>query len=894
MRLFIFSLCYSGVAAKPHISRGLSFKTPSFLEDSVTLNKATAVRLFRGKLVTLLNSLSARRHCRFVSNLSHKLGLGLSRTQDLINKLTNASTSVRDKKHKKRACRHFHTKVTQLKKLFRIKDAKSPTKKSERLKIIKKELPSLYNNLPLPFQCEILFEIGRLSAYKSFEILENSVESVTKMNLYEVGNIIKKSEKAVNSEVSIVRVGDRCVKVLAGKKYRTTDIIISVDIGNQELKKWESSFRAKIQWIMGKFAVDNGIKIDNLHNLTAKHNLPYSAYFAHILNASQIGQRFEIKFHMHLLQTNSRALEARFVLAALNALSTKDLKKILDVSYVKYWAVDHDIGTAIESVHSYNLKMLFPTYLRRFFNKALRRHERCLIIHLMSHYSNSSNEKVTEFLRRKRVDVKFPCSIVNGVMSVVLSPKRNRENEVVVRKTELSTGMTTPRTLELHPFWNLGNEGRSPPVTESVKGVQKKVITYRKATMVEIIMFILLGSLAVVLVIFFVTCVLFIVRKRAVRKEQSLTSLQQQQPVNLDPQITTQHSPLNSNGYHMGSDCSQRGDNLLTVANVRLNNTQTTGGRLMNLTLEPLRFSTDDEESRCDDDANSCISSAARYPGGVASFYRGGRRLVPAVRYSKSLARKLAQSDSERTILEKVPERSASSHEEEAVHDGNSAPKKRQRSKTRRSKSQELKHGNGAVVLHGQKHACNGKYHKIHSRSHNTEEEARKEQCCDRIPIKAQLHYGQAEDDVVKNENVFPIRPRSKSYEESARDLPVTKQRSSSLQERLPADAMDVANGDSVAKPTQQQQQKLQHQVETLHGEHYSGDKPAPPEIVCIRDDSWNAPFSSSDSLSKRKSNEEIQTHEDSNFAGNNHKVEKHSVGQDINIKSNSKLFTTL
>ena len=873
--MYCFPICFSGVAAKPHISRGLHFKTPPFLEDSVTLNKAAAVRLFRGKLVTLLNSLSARRHCRFVSNLSHKLGLGLSRTQDLINKLANTSTStVRNKKNKKRACRHFHTKVTQLKKLFRIKDARK-TKKSERMKIIKKELPSLYNNLPLPFQCEILFEIGRLSAHKSFEILENSVESVTKMNLYEVGNIIKKSEKAVNSEISIVRVADRCVKVLAGKKYRTTDIIISVDIGNQKFKTWKGPFRNKMQWIMGKFAVDNKIKIDNLHNLTAKHNLPYSAYFAHILNASQIGQRYEVKFHMHLLQTNSRALEARFVLAALNALPSEDLKKILDVSYVKYWAVDHYIGTAIESGHLYNLKMLFPTYLRRFFNKTLRTHERCLIIHLVSHYSNSSNEKVTEFLQRKRVDVKFPCSIVNGVMSVVLSPKRNRENEAVVRKTEISTGITTPRTLELHPFWNLGNEGRPLPATESVKDVQKKVITYRKATMVEIIMFILLGSLAIVLVIFFVTCVLFIVRKRTVRKEQSSTYKQQQQLGNCVPQITTEHSPLNSSGYHMGNDFSQR--RVLTMNMNDTNDTQTTGGRLMNVTLEPLRFSTDDEESRCDDDANSCCSSGARYPGGVASFYRGGRRLVPAVRYSKSLARKLAQSDSERTILEKVPEKSASSHEEEAVHDGSSATKKKQRSKTRRSTSTEWKQGNGAVVAHDQKHACNGKHYKIHS--HNTSEESRKEQCHDRIPIKALLHYGQTDNDVVSNENAALSHPRSKSYEKSARDIPVMKQNSSSLRERVSADgAMDAAN--PVRRPTQQQQlQQQQQQVENLDTELCS-EKPAPAVFVHIRE-------------AQRMSNDKTCGLEGSKSEGNL-KVENYSVGQDDNIKSNSKLFTTL
>ena len=873
---------FSGVAAKPHISRSLHFKTPPFLEDSVTLNKATAARLFRGKLVTLLNSLSARRHCRFVSNLSHKLGLGLSRTQDLINKLVNTSTStVRDKKHKKhkkRACRNFHTKVTQLKKLFRIKDARK-TKKSERMEIIKKELPSLYNNLPLPFQCEILFEIGRLSAHKSFEILDNSVESMTKMNLYEVGNIIKKSEKAVNSEISIVRVADRCVKVLAGKKYRTTDIIISVDIGNQKFKKWKGPFRAKMQWIMGKFAVDNGIKIDNLHNLTAKHNLPYSAYFAHILNASQIGQRYEVKFHMHLLKTNSRALEARFVLAALNALSTKDLKKILDVSYVKYWAVDHYIGTAIEPGHSYNLKMLFPTYLRRFFNKTLRTHERCLIIHLVSHYSNSSNEKVTEFLQRKRVDVKFPCSIVNGVMSVVLSTKRNRENLAVVRKTEISIGMTTPRTLELHPFWNLGNGGRPLPATESVKDVQKKVITYRKATMVEIIMFILLGSLAIVLVIFFVTCVLFIVRKRTVRKEQSLTNKQQQQVGNCFPQITTEHSPLSSNGYHMGSDFSRRRETLLPMNRNDTNDTKTTGGRLMNLTLEPLRFSTDDEESRCDDDANSCCSSTARYPGGVASFYRGGRRLVPAVRYSKSLARKLAQSSSERTILEKVPERSASSHEEEAVHDGSSATKKKQRSKTRRSTSPELKQGNGAVMAHDQKHACNGKHHKIHCR--DTGEESRKEQCRDGIPIKALLHYGQTDNHVVSNENALLSHPASNSYEESGRDIAVMKQNASSLRERVSADdAMDVANVDPVHRPTQQQQiQQQQQQVETLHREHFS-EKPAPAEVVHFRE-------------AQRMSEDKTFGLEESKSEGNL-KVEDLSVGQDVNIKSDSKFFTTL
>lgn len=622
-------------------------------------------------MISLLNSLSARRYCRFIAQLSAKLNIKFSRTQDLIAKLGRNSRVSFNSSKTRRTCRHWKSRVSHFKMLFNIDYArKSKIGKSEKLEMINKELPSLFNNLPLPFQCEVLFEVGQLSVFKPFEAPENSVNSVTKMNLYEVGNVITKSEKTLIEDISIVSVADRCVKVLAGKKYRTTDVVLSVALGNHQVRKWEQSFRVNMQWIMGRFAERNGIKLDGLHNLTSKHNLPYSAYFTHLLNSSLVGDRLELTFHMHLRKANTKALEARFVLAALDAVDRNTLLKIFQVHDIKYWAVDHFIGTGIGPEHSYNLKMLFPSYLRRFFNTSLQRHEKCLILHLVTQYSNSSNEKVTSFLKRKRIEVKFPCSIMNGVMSVVLSPKRNRENQAVVRKTEPSVGNTTPRTLELHPFWNVGRTSETIPVTNSVSRLKKTYVHYRKATMVEIVMFVLLGSLSVVLVIFFVTCVLFIVRKRRLRKHMdSMSQLQQQQqrlqmeapPQSIEESAKNATEPVldHNNGNIIISSFTQVQMERVDLSSPRggnsLHDNQGNCRRVVNITLEPLRFSTDDEESRCDDEDSSRFSPTSKHFD-PSSFYRGGKRLVPAVRYSKSLARKRAESEGERTVLEKVPE----------------------------------------------------------------------------------------------------------------------------------------------------------------------------------------------------------------------------------------------
>ena len=622
--------------------------------------------------MALLNSLSARRYCSFVAQLTAKLGIKFSRTQNLIAKIKSDSRFSEDRLAHRRACRRWKSRVSNFRKLFNLKGSKkSLTMKGERMDIIKSELPSVFNNLPLPFQCEVLFEVGRKSVFKPEEDSENSVNSVTKMNVYEVGNIIKKSEKTLIEDISIVRVADRCVKVLAGKKYRTTDVIISVELGNYHLKQWKQGFRAKMQWIMGTFAKNNGIKLENLHNLTAKHNLPFSAYFTHLLNTSKTGDRIQIKFHMHLIKANSRALEARFVLAALDAIKKEDLMKILGVDDVKYWAVDHFIGTGIGAIHSYNLKMLLPSYLRKFFNNSLQTHEKCLIIHLVTQYSNSSNERVTQFLKRKRIDIRFPCSIMNGVMSVVLSTKRNRENEAVERKTKLPVGKTTPRTLELHPFWNIGGR-KTYPVTKQMEQIKKKYVHYRKATMVEIVMFVLLGSLSIVVIIFFVTCVLFIVRKRRIRKLLEVTGQQRHPPKTEALQEShsgnTQISaaPLldGSSGNHIITGVSQGNSDgqcersILQHEGILMHKKRSEYcERIVNVTLEPLRFSTDDEESRCEEEDSPRFSPNSRIFE-PSSIYLGGKRLVPAVRYSKALARKHASSvDSEKIVLEKVPEK---------------------------------------------------------------------------------------------------------------------------------------------------------------------------------------------------------------------------------------------
>lgn len=671
--MLMFSLLFLGLILIGHSCHGLDLQSPSFLEDSLHLDKAVAKNLFQSKLISLLNSLSARRYCRFVAQLAAELGIKFSRTQDLLAKIEGDSSSFRimpKQRQNRRACRHWQAKVVHFRKLFRIKDTKKPPNgKAERIDIIERELPSLFNNLPLPFQCELLFEVGRRSVFKPFEASDNSVNSITKMNLYEVGNIVQKSERTLTQDISIVRVADRCVKVLAGKKYRTTDVTISAELDDHQLRKWKRGFRTKMQWIMGRFAENNGIKLENLHNLTAKQNLPYSAYFTHLLNTSETGRRIEMRFHMHVIKANSRALEARFVLAALDALDKETLMKILEAKDIKYVAVDHFIGTGIGAMHSYNLKMLFPTYLRRYFNTALRRHEQCLIIHLVTKYSNSSSEKVIEFLKRKKIDVKFPCSTMNGVMSVVLSPKRNRENEVVVPNTAQPSGETTLLTLQLHPFWNIGRKTDGLPATRSINQVKKKYVHYRKATMVEIVMFVLLGSLSVVLVVFFVTCVLFVVRKRRLRKHMDLM-LQQQQRLKMDApsQSNPESVPLNSelrvdhlNPSNFASGAPLRDYQekceclLLPREGISVHDQQSRSERLTSVNLEPLRFSTDDEESRYEDEGNFRFSPTSKHFD-PSSLYRGGKRLVPAIRYSKALARRRAQMDGGKEALEKVPE----------------------------------------------------------------------------------------------------------------------------------------------------------------------------------------------------------------------------------------------
>ena len=667
MKFIIFNYIL-GLLAALTLCNSLELQSPSFLDDALHLDKETAKTLFRSKLISLLNSLSARRHCHFVAQLAAKLGIKLSRTQDLITKLQRSSSSSRLAPNSRRSCRYWESKVSNFRKLLRIKGVKkSPSRKAERLEIIKKDLPSLYNNLPLPFQCEMLFEVGRKSILRPFEASENSVNSVTKMNLYEVGNIIKKSEITLIEGITSVRVADRCVKVLAGKKYRTTDVIISVNLGSNQLQKWKRGFRAKMQWIMGRFAEHNGIKLGSLHNLTSKQNLPYSAYFTHFLNTSKVGQHVEIRFHMHLRKANSRALEARFVLTALDSLDKQTLMKILDVSDVKYWAVDHVIGTG-SSPQSYNLKMLFPTYLRRYFNDALRRHERCLIKHFVTQYSNSSSEKVMQFLKRKKINVNFPCSIMNGVMSVVVSPKRNRENEVIVRKTGLPVGKTTPRTIEIRHFWRIGGKYNTRLATNGLEQMKKKYVHYRRATAVEIVMFVLLGSLSIVLIIFFVTCVLFIVRKQRLRKDLQRKPNDPAER-NAQPQLTAEGTrdvtrPLaeayvedqNLPGASQGQSDVQCECALLPRDGVFLHDKRRTREKIINVTLEPLRFSTDEEENRCDEEDSPRFSPTARMCE-PSSIYRGGRRLVPAVRYSKALARKRARSDSDRAALENVPEK---------------------------------------------------------------------------------------------------------------------------------------------------------------------------------------------------------------------------------------------
>ena len=629
------------------------------------MDKETAKISFREKLLTLLNSLPAARHCPFVAQVATKLNIKFSRAQDLLAKLENSRTSSRFSTRNRRYCLDSRSKVGHFRKLLRIKGTKQvPTTKAEKLEIIKQELPSLYNNLPLPFQCEMLFEVGRRSILKPFEASENSVNSVTKLSLYEVGDIIKKAEKTLTEDISIVRVADRCVKVLAGKKHRTTDVILAVDLKNVKLQAWKRGFRAKMQWIMGRFAKNNGIKLDNLHNLTSKDNLPYSAYFTHVLNTSRIGKRVEIKFHMHLIKANSRALEARFALAALDALDKISLMKILDVESVKYWAADHSIGTGISSTHSYTLKMLFPAYLRYFFNITLRKHERCLIKHFVVLYSNSSNEKVMGFFKRKKINVTFPCSIMNGVMSVVLSPKRHRGNHVAP-KTNMPVGKTTPRIQKFHP----GNKSRYPN-TNKMEQVKKNYVHYRKASMIEIVMFVLLGSLSIVLIIFFITCVLFIVRKRRFHKhlqsvknpEGGAVSVDQSHLVVDSLRRGTQSSSevasdsqtvqgAASRECEVGGECA-----LVPRDGVLLHDKRSKREKILNVTLEPLRFSTDDEESKCDDEESPRFSPASSIFE-PSSIYLGGKRLIPAVRYSKALARRRAQSDNERNVLEMVPEK---------------------------------------------------------------------------------------------------------------------------------------------------------------------------------------------------------------------------------------------
>ena len=324
----------------------------------------------------------------------------------------------------------------------------------------------------------------------------------------------------------------QCNRILSGRENRYDTVLLTVDLGNLTWYHWLRQFRRKIIRVCGKYAVDKGIEIpDEVYRFIGKQEIPYNAYHLHILNHSTIENIFKIQFHIHLIKEKSDPLEANFVISALEHYGYNQLLDYFKVKNITYNALIPKRNR--NSVPQFSrLRSLFPSYLRKYFI-SLRRRDRCIILHIIAQYSNNTIDSLSNFLSRKRVKLKFTCAAVDGKIAVI--------SKATPAHTTLASSV-----VDLHPtvqgYWPKYLKTFRSDIVRLSDDVQDQKIV----TPVEITMFIILGMLFVVSVVFVIVCLTYCHTKRKVKRQLDLCSLS-------GVQDSQQHSgnATNENGSNM-------------------------------------------------------------------------------------------------------------------------------------------------------------------------------------------------------------------------------------------------------------------------------------------------------------------------------------------------------
>ena len=373
----------------------------------------------------------------------------------------------------------------------------------------------LYNYLPLTVQCGILIEItlrkvseetGKGKVFKYMKAIHNNTyfnnKTERKNYLKSLGTLIKQTEKEINQGKDLtMKIGRQCKNILLHRKAFSKSIEYFVQYDNQTTDKAvEEILRTETAQIAGDYAETIGKKPKTNINFPGIGRKVYFGLVQKVSKKFKKGSIFHVAYFP--VRHGANAVNIHMVMAALYNYGTEKFKKKFNIN-MRFRAIrdqnELEYGT-----------FEFPPYLKRYIDTS-NKDRKCMYVELITQYSlHTKFLVITSFRANQRADTDLRYCLEDRVLSnkeKLLRDKYFPEGRNEKEKKGKERERTTRKHTEIITF-------TPTPPKPQISVTPKKNVIIRKLTNLEIIMIAALCVTFVSSIVFFITCVIFLRRKR--------------------------------------------------------------------------------------------------------------------------------------------------------------------------------------------------------------------------------------------------------------------------------------------------------------------------------------------------------------------------------------------
>lgn len=363
----------------------------------------------------------------------------------------------------------------------------------------------LYNYLPLTVQCGILIEItlrkvseetDKGEVFKYMKAIHNNTyfnnKTERKNYLKNLGTLIKQTEKEINQGKDLtMKIWRQCKNILLHRKAFSKSIEYFVQYDNQTTEKAvEEILRTETAQIAGDYAETIGKKPKTDGHFPG---IGEQVYFGSVQKVNKKVKKGSI-FHVAYIPVRNGAnpVNIHLIMAALYNYGIEKFKNKFNIN-MRFSAIRDQNKLEYGTFE-------FPPYLKRYIDTS-NKDRKCMYVELITQYSlHTKFLVITSFRANQRADTDLRYCLEDRVLSSKEKQLRDKyfpeaKNEKAKKHTKLITFTPT-----------------SPKPQISV--TPKKNVIIRKLTNLEIIMIAALSITFVSSIVFFITCVIFLRRKK--------------------------------------------------------------------------------------------------------------------------------------------------------------------------------------------------------------------------------------------------------------------------------------------------------------------------------------------------------------------------------------------